>query len=118
MSRKPRPVCPTCGECAVRSETKFGIRHDCCGLWSWGNKPLADRTTHEARRAAHASFDVLWKSGRLSRGDAYKALARVTGWPESDCHMMHMPPDKALQVPAAVKRIWESLNKTTGATNA
>lgn len=116
MSRKPRPICPTCGDRAQRSDTQYGRRHDCCGLWSWGNKPLADAETHEARKNAHAVFDVLWKSGHLSRGEAYLVLSWATGWPESECHMMHMPKEKAHQVPAAVRRIWAVVN--AGATNA
>lgn len=59
---------------------------------------------------------MLWKSGHLSRGEAYLALSWATGWPESECHMMHMPKEKARQVPAAVRRIWAVVN--AGATNA
>lgn len=110
MSRKPRPICPVCGERAKRSETRFGRRHDCCGLWSWGNKPLADAETHAARQAAHAAFDVLWLSGRLRRGEAYRALSWATGWAEQDCHMMHMPKERAVLVPPAVRKIWSVIN--------
>lgn len=67
MSKKSRPICPICGERAVRSMTRYGRRHDCCGLWSWGNKPLADAETHAARSEAHRVFDVIWKSGHLPR---------------------------------------------------
>lgn len=109
MSRKPRPICPECGQHAKRSVTKFGLRHDCCGLWSWGNKPLADRETHEARKEAHRIFDKLWQSGRMSRGQAYRALAAETGWPESECHMMHMPKERALLVPEHAKSIWRKM---------
>jgi hypothetical protein len=106
MSRKPRPICPVCGERADRSETRFGRRHDHCGLWSWGNKPLADAETHAARKEAHRVFDQLWQSGWLGRGEAYQALSWATGWPETDCHMMHMPKERAVLVPAAVRKIW------------
>ncbi|MBO1040441.1 hypothetical protein IPV26_12280 [Brucella pituitosa] len=111
MSKKPRPICPLCGERAKRSETRFGISHDCCGLWSWGNKPLADAETHAARRQAHDVFDRLWKTKSLSRGEAYVALSWATGWPEPECHMMHMPKEMAAQVPAAVAKIWKELQQ-------
>lgn len=39
------------------------------------------------RRAAHASFDRLWESGRMSRGRAYRWLARQLGIPEREAHM-------------------------------
>lgn len=110
MARKPRPICPKCGERAKRTETQWGLRHDCCGLWSWGNKPLVCAETHNARKEAHRVFDALWTSGWLSRGEAYQALSWATGWTESDCHMMHMPLERARQVPAAVRKIWAVLN--------
>lgn len=110
MSKKPRPICPICGERATRSMTAYGLRHDCCGLWSWGNKPLADADTHEFRKKAHAALDRLWLSGRLSRGEAYRALSWATGWPERDCHMMHMPKERAALVPDAVRKIWIELD--------
>ena len=110
MSKKARPICPKCGERAIRSQTLYGLRHDHCGLWSWGNKPLVDAETHKYRKEAHKVFDVLWKSGHLSRGEAYRALSWATGWPESECHMMHMPKEKAKQIPDAVRRIWQVIN--------
>lgn len=121
MSKKPRPICPICGERANRTMTQYGRRHDCCGLWSWGNKPLADAETHAARREAHRVFDQLWQSGHLGRGEAYQALAWSTGWPESDCHMMHMPKERARLVPSAVRKIWaviDGRHQIDGATNA
>lgn len=93
----------------MRTVTQYGRRHDCCGLWSWGNKPLVCAETHEARKQAHSAFDQLWRGGWLPRGEAYRALAWATGWPESECHMMHMPKDKAREIPAAVTKIWAAL---------
>ena len=46
----PPPICPRCGCGAAKHETRYGPRHECCGLWSWGGKPLADANTHEVRR--------------------------------------------------------------------
>lgn len=47
----PIPICPKCGREAMVAQTKYGPRAECCGLWSWNMKPLADAKTHEARRA-------------------------------------------------------------------
>lgn len=109
MGNNPRPICPVCGQRARRTKTQFGIRHDCCGLWSWGNKALVDRETHAARQLAHSYFDKLWQSGRMRRGDAYRALSDASGWPESDCHMSHMPKERAVLVPDFVRQIWRGL---------
>lgn len=68
-------ICPKCGNPAVPTQTQYGLRHDCCGMWSWGGKPLADEETHDARKAAHAAFDLLWKSRGWRRSDAYESLA-------------------------------------------
>ena len=102
-------TCPKCGGVAVRTDTQYGQRHDCCELWSWGGKPLVDRRTHEARKAAHAAFDALWKSGAVSRGKAYQLLAKELGVPEAEAHMARMPADLAERVPGAVRAIKERL---------
>ncbi len=92
--------CPRCGEKPIRTDTKFGLRLDCCGLWAWGNHPLADRETHEARKAAHAAFDPIWKGGALCRGKAYGLLAEAMGMSAKECHMKLMSADQARKVPA------------------
>lgn len=107
MSKKPRPICPKCGERARRTKTQYGLRHDCkpCGLWSWGNHPLVDRATHEARKAAHAAFDPIWQSGLVQRPVAYKALADTLGLPVAETHMKLMDAQTARRVPDAALRI-------------
>lgn len=103
MTREPQ--CPRCGGTPERSVTRWGIRDKCCGLWSWGGKPLADGETHEARRAAHAAFDTLWKPRRMTRGRAYRLLQAELGLSAQECHMATMDAETALRVPAAVERI-------------
>jgi ssDNA-binding Zn-finger/Zn-ribbon topoisomerase 1 len=41
--------------------------------------PLADSDLREWRRAAHGAFDPFWKSGHISRKEAYRWLARQLG---------------------------------------
>jgi hypothetical protein len=35
---------------AWETGTKYGIRAECCGMWSWHRAPLADAATHELRK--------------------------------------------------------------------
>ncbi len=103
--------CTSCGLPAERTVTAYGVRNACCGLWSWGDKPLADEATHKARRAAHDAFDPLWRDGHMTRDEAYAALRWATGLNEKNCHMARMPRDRALRVIPAVARIWAELGE-------
>ena len=47
---KDTPTCPKCGNLAWETGTKYGIRAECCGMWSWHRAPLADAATHELRK--------------------------------------------------------------------
>lgn len=85
--------------------TRFGERHDCCGLWSWGGAPLVDRETHDARTAAHEAFDPLWKSQGMTRRKAYKMLAVELELLPQNCHIKLMDAETARRVPAAVARM-------------
>lgn len=105
------PICPNCGKNARETITSYGVRHDCCGLWSWGGKPLADARTHTARTRAHRYFDQLWKSGLTSRGHAYQLLSNLTGWPAVECHMSVMSFEMADQVPDFTRQLWHYLRK-------
>ena len=99
------PICPECGKPAAATTTRYGVRHDCCGLWSWGGSPLVDARTHEARSAAHEAFDPLWKDGLLGRREAYGLLANELGIPRDHCHMKLMDRETAEAVPGAVYAI-------------
>ncbi|MBB5700642.1 hypothetical protein FHS76_000485 [Ochrobactrum daejeonense] len=103
-------MCPICGQPALQTNTIWGMRNDCCGLWSWGGKKLVDAATHEARKAAHAAFDPLWRSGTLSRSEAYRHLRQVRNISEKSCHMAMMSKEMAAKVPAAVDKIKAGLN--------
>lgn len=106
------PTCPSCGQRAVRRNTRYGARDACdpCGLWSWDGKPLVSEEVHKARQHCHEAFDRLWKTAeeaydldttpgsrgheklvkkirRAARGRAYRYIAFKTGLPEPECHM-------------------------------
>ncbi len=103
------PDCPTCGNTASTTKTKFGKRHECCGLHSWDGKPLVGQAVHSARHSFHEAFDRLWKNAetayqidepegssehqkavsrirKSARGRAYAYLSVMTGFPEPECH--------------------------------
>ena len=96
--------CPSCGSYATVTETRYGLRNDCCGLWSWGDKPLVDAETHQARKNAHLYFDELWEYYGFTRSSAYKLLAKYL--PEgSETHMSNMSKQECAMVPEAVEKI-------------
>lgn len=95
------PVCPTCGNFAKQAPGKFGIKSTCCGLWSWGGKPLVDRETHFNRINAHNVFDKLWKEGYMTRGNAYQWLQQRMGMQEQP-HMAEMSASQCAKVMSLV----------------
>lgn len=67
-----------------------------CDAWvgthknSKDNKPLGRLANAELRRAkmaAHAAFDPWWKSGRMTRHEAYRKLAEHMGLDPKDAHI-------------------------------
>ena len=92
------PICPICGYLSKTSQGTFGVKAECCGLWSWNGKPLVDKATHIARIRAHKAFDQVWKSGYVGRGEAYTRLAAAMRMAKDDCHISRMNTKQALQV--------------------
>lgn len=48
---------------------------------------LADAHLRAAKQRAHKNFDPLWKSGKMTRREAYKWLASNMGISEEECHI-------------------------------
>jgi hypothetical protein len=48
---------------------------------------LANAELRQAKQAAHAAFDPLWKAQGMTRRDAYSWLARQLGIRFDDCHI-------------------------------
>lgn len=59
---------------------------------------LADESLRDARIAAHAAFDPVWKEGRLSRPDAYAWLSQAMRIPRERCHIGMMELEECRQV--------------------
>ncbi|MCT8345123.1 DUF3268 family zinc-finger domain-containing protein [Photorhabdus kleinii] len=65
----------------------------CCGAYvgmhPFTNIPLgtlADKATRNARLSSKRYFEEIWQSGKLSRTDAYKWLAKRLGINKCECH--------------------------------
>ena len=104
-------TCPKCGGRANESYTQYGTRYSCCDLWSWGGAPLVSAETHDARKKAHESFDVIWKGTNActTRTKAYRMLAHYLGIPKKQCHMKLMSVEMARRVPDIVGTIMKTL---------
>ncbi len=47
---------------------------------------LADKRTRDARKSCKLPFERIWRSGSMSRSEAYKWLADKMGIPAEECH--------------------------------
>lgn len=106
----PDVIAPVCIECARETSLVTGRRiyphrpdlyerHfylcECgayCGTHKGTTEPLGypcGPVTRKARLRAHAAFDPLWrgKKAPMSRGDAYRWLAKRLGINKQDCHI-------------------------------
>jgi hypothetical protein len=69
-----------------------------CGCHGLTDEPLGypcGPATRRARSAAHAAFDPLWKSRKMTRREAYKWLAKATGIDPGKCHIGMMTVEQA-----------------------
>lgn len=99
-------ICPECGKPMVlRRTSRYTYPNgEPSRFWGCSAYPLCTAThgahpdgtplgtpanseTKQARIAAHAAFDRLWKEGPFSRREAYQELARLTGLSTDDAHI-------------------------------
>lgn len=73
---------------------------------------LADEELRRAKMDAHRAFDPLWKSGRLSRSDAYRRLAEDLGIPIGNCHIGMFDVETCRAVIKAAKRISRAIHES------
>lgn len=48
---------------------------------------LANAALRAAKSRAHAAFDPIWKSKKMSRAEAYAWLSKTLNIPKEDCHI-------------------------------
>jgi len=95
-------ICPYCGHEAKLIDSKqvygksYGNMYMCwdcdayVGTHKGTTKPLGRLANKDLRHwkvQAHAAFDPLWKSKRMSRSDAYDLLSNKLGMKRSECHI-------------------------------
>ncbi|MFY2597151.1 zinc-finger-containing protein [Achromobacter xylosoxidans] len=64
---------------------------------------LANATLRRLKQAAHAEFDPLWRSGEMTRLEAYTWLAKELGISASNCHIGMMDEDTCKAVVAVMR---------------
>lgn len=72
---------------------------------------LANQELRQAKIAAHAVLDPLWKSGSMTRNAAYQWLADQLGIPRSECHVGMFDVDRCRLVVALCNFYGPSLIK-------
>lgn len=110
------PGCPDCaGSMVFKPNGPFGPYYRCLTSRCPGavaSEPdgkvkgvPAPKATRDARIRAHAAFDPLWRgeTAPMSRGEAYRWLARVLGFPARVCHIGHMDEASCARVLDAVQ---------------
>lgn len=115
--------CPYCQEDSILVHSSeiygkgknYGMMWACfpCGAWvgCHGDTDralgrLADRTLREAKKAAHAWFDPLWKKTTRSRNKAYKWLAETLGISGRVCHIGYMDVEQCREVVRVCAEVW------------
>lgn len=59
---------------------------------------LADSKLRELKVEAHKQFDPIWKSGLMTRKEAYRWLASMLNLSEEECHIGKFSPDMCKKV--------------------
>lgn len=115
-------LCPYCGSAAVLKDSAavygepWGMmwvcgRYPACdayvGAHKGSNRPLgtlANKALRESRRVAHGVFDPLWKSGAMSRDQAYAWLSAQLGVPPEKCHIAMFTEEQCRRVVEVTSR--------------
>lgn len=66
--------------------------------------PLTSTETTQARAEAHAAFDVLWRTGRMSRKRAHRWLRISMNVPEHEAHICRFDVAQCRQLLVLVER--------------
>lgn len=97
-------TCPYCGREAEFIDSKdyysngisYGMIYICrkcdatCGTHRKTGKPfgsLANKKLRELRKQCHAIIDPWWKSGKMTRNEAYRKLAKIMQVPIKNAHI-------------------------------
>lgn len=122
MKKVQAPICPYCGKTSVLvgGLIIYPHRQDLAGKRFFNCAPcqayvgchqdtgepfgrLADAELRKAKMAAHAAFDPLWRSKRMSRNTAYQRLSVAMGISQEETHIGMFDLERCKQVVKLVK---------------
>lgn len=100
------PICPYCGSTSVLESSKkvyngqdYGLMYICAnypkcdayvGVHKGSARPLGRLANSELRKwkkKAHNTLDPLWKTGEMTRDEAYGLVQTVLGLPRAEAHI-------------------------------
>lgn len=123
----PQPACPYCGSDVWLTSSSFIKWEQTKPIYICSRFPdcdarvnchpgtvrpigsLANPQLRRWREKAHRQFDQLWRSGRMSRKQAYQWLAQTMNLPESETHFAQFD---QIQCQQAVELV-SAYNQTT-----
>ena len=115
--REPEGLdCPECGAKMLLKPSRFGLFWGCENYPSCktthgahpDGTPLgipADKKTRDARMAAHAAFDELWRSGLMTRSAAYRWLRQSMRLSAKEAHIARFSQSQCKRVVQLVGRL-------------
>ncbi len=66
---------------------------------------MAGSRVRRMRKRVHEAFDPIWRTGGISRDDAYELLAKTMGIPRDECHISWFLEDRCDAALAAIRFI-------------
>lgn len=72
---------------------------------------MADDNLKALKKEAHELFDPLWKSGQMTRSEAYSWLANKLSIPARECHIGWFDEDMLNRVIKGMKRLYDKSKK-------
>jgi hypothetical protein len=73
---------------------------------------LADEATREARKHCKEPFEALYQTGKMTRDQAYQALADKLGIPKEECHFAWFDAQRCEQAAQAAREVFfESMTR-------
>ena len=106
--KHPPVICPKCNGVAESTWTRYGPRHSCCGVVSWGADRLGKGKGSEfyaLRKEVYAEFSNLWEVCGLEKCEAYDLLAIDMRIPREECKMSKMSLEMLRSIPFSYARI-------------
>jgi len=86
-----KQYCPQCKNDMIPRQWQNRIKWIClsCGImwWDGSTSTPATQEVFDLRKKCHKKFDQLWKSGEMTRKEAYKYMQKIMNLPKHKCHI-------------------------------